>query len=652
MPTSLQGWRQPLSYLAAAAILCGVLARFKSLGSAPFTVDEYYLARSIENVLRSGIPAFNCGGLYMRGLVLQYSAAVMQLVGLSPEFAPRFISALSSLLSIPAVFLLGRRTHGRVVGILAVTVVALSVWEIEMARFGRMYAPFQADFLWYLVFFLRYTVDRDARALWPMIVLSIAGPLIWEGGAFLPLANLLSLFLQRWPDRILRSDWVYLVCCTALLALAVWFVTADFRGENAHSWPLGYNPALSKAAPDPLTTLSLPLTALRQHLWWSGVAIAPLAATLFALRWVWDLRARWFAAAGLLAMLIVAGAHQFLAVAAIGLLLLLARLITWKELFSRSAAAFHIAIVLYAMFWLAFGIAVVNWSGGADVGSLQRRAAIFAYQLLRFPDFVGVVVRPWVRAVPILGAGLLLLLTAALIRMARSSENLTAERAMLVVFLVLLLAASASDPPRQETRYIFFLYPLVVVIALATIARAVALLGLPGAKASTVTAMAAVGAFALSEDFQPRHLLHIDSRTETFRLNMSQDMADHLVYRDDYPDTARWLTQHATANHATTINGVHALDYYYPGFRYFFVDVHDPNFSQWSCRGGSVERWGNYPLLYSVDQLKATIASSGRVYLVVFVYDSSQVMLELAALHPTIAYTQGATVILDFPRQT
>jgi hypothetical protein len=147
-------------------------------------------------------------------------------------------------------------------------------------------------------------------------------------------------------------------------------------------------------------------------------------------------------------------------------------------------------------------------------------------------------------------------------------------------------------------------------------------------------------------------LLHIDSRAETFRLNMSQDMADHLVYRDDYPDTARWLAQQASANHATTINGVHALDYYYPGFRYFFVDVHDPNFSQWSCRGGSVERWGNYPLLYSVDQLKATIASSGRVYLVIFVYDSSQVMQELAALHPTIAYTQGATVILDFQRRT
>ena len=42
---------------------------------------------------------------------------------------------------------------GRDVGLIAVAVLALSVWEIEIGRFGRMYAPFQALFAWYIVFF-------------------------------------------------------------------------------------------------------------------------------------------------------------------------------------------------------------------------------------------------------------------------------------------------------------------------------------------------------------------------------------------------------------------------------------------------------------------------------------------------------------------
>ena len=78
----------------------------------------------------------------------------LQYAGLSPELAPRLIAALSSLIALPAVYLLGRRLGGRNIGLLAVAILAISVWETEVARFGRMYAPFQAIFVWYLVCFL------------------------------------------------------------------------------------------------------------------------------------------------------------------------------------------------------------------------------------------------------------------------------------------------------------------------------------------------------------------------------------------------------------------------------------------------------------------------------------------------------------------
>lgn len=641
-------WRHPLWYLALAATLAGIYWRFKGLGSAPLAVDEYYLARSIENVLRAGIPAYRCGGLYMRGIVLQYSAAALQYGGLTAEIAPRLISALCSLLALPAVFILGRRTHGRVVGLLAVTIIALSVWEIETARFGRMYAPFQAVFLWYLVFFLRYTVDREIKALWPMIVLSVLAPLVWEGGVFLPLINILSLFLQRWPDRLRRADWPYLVGCTVLLGLALWFVTADFRGYNADSWPPGYSRSLSVAATDPVTTLRFPVSAVRQHLWWLAAAVVPLAVTLLALRWIWSLRSRRFLAAGLLAMLVAAAAHQFIAVAAIGLLLLLTRLISWEELFNRRALPIHIAVVLFALFWLAFAVAITDWRA-IDVSSLSRRSAMLAYQFLRFPDFVGVVVRPWARAVPHLGAALLLLLVIAIFRAARHAAVSDNERVLVSVFLVLLLAASASHPPRQETRYVFFLYPLAIIIALSTIARAVALLAGARAAAAGVTSAIALGGFALSEDFQPRHLLHIDSPTETFRVGMTPDMQSHLVIREDYRSLAQWLQQHRSA-HDLIINGVHGFDHYFPEIDYFYVEERDPNFADWTCRKGTVDRWSNYPLLYSVAGLAAKVAETQKAYLVAFSYDRDAILASLSAMHPQVVATNGDVMIIELSR--
>ena len=648
MPTWPQLSRQPLAYLAAAAVLIGVVARFKGLGSAPFNVDEYYLARSIENVLRSGVPAFACGGFYLRGLIPQYLAAALQLCGVSAELAPRLLSVLSSLLCLPAVYILGRRTHGRAVGLLAIAVIAISVWEIETARFGRMYAPFQAVFLWYLVFFLRYTVDRNARALWPMIGLSIIGPLVWEGGAFLPLANLLSLFLQRWPGRILRSDLTYLVGCILLLVLAAWFVTADFRGYVADSWPPGYVRSLSQAAPDRLTALPLPLKALRQHPWWAAAAVLPLIATLFSFRWIWGLRSRAFAAAGLAAMLIAAAAHQFLTVAAIALLLLLTRLVRREELFTRAARPFWLAIALGAIFWLAFGLAEADFHV-AGASSLPRRLAMLVYPLVSFPDFIGVVVRPWVRAVPHLAAGLLLLLALASYRAVRYDDDPKDVRVLLIILLVMILAASASHPPRQETRYVFFLYPLAIIIALATMARVAQLLNRQATATCAITAGFALGGFALSEDFQPRHLLHIDTPYETFRIGMTADMQSHLVIRDDYREISEWLQQH-TRDRDIVINGVHGLDRYYAGVKYFFVDERDPNFADWSCRKGTIERWGNYPLLTSVESLYQVVAAHSSGYLVAFGYDSDQLLQSLAVLQPRVATRAGNIIVVELGR--
>jgi hypothetical protein len=189
-------------------VAAGVLARFWGLGKWPLAIDEYYFARSVQNVLHFGIPQFPCGGLYVRGLLLQYATAGLQWAGLSAELAPRLIAAVSSLVALPAVYRIGRRLGGPETGLLAVAVLGLSVWEIEIGRFGRMYAPFQALFAWYVVFFLEYVIDRKGRALAPLLILSVLGLAVWEGGVFLVLTNFLPPFIAHPDGRLSRRDWL------------------------------------------------------------------------------------------------------------------------------------------------------------------------------------------------------------------------------------------------------------------------------------------------------------------------------------------------------------------------------------------------------------------------------------------------------------
>ena len=92
-----RAWLVLLGGLAAACIIAGTLARFWGLGRWPLAIDEYYFAQSVQNLLHFGIPKFPCGGLYVRGLVLQYASAALQWVGLSAELAHWMIGGVSRL---------------------------------------------------------------------------------------------------------------------------------------------------------------------------------------------------------------------------------------------------------------------------------------------------------------------------------------------------------------------------------------------------------------------------------------------------------------------------------------------------------------------------------------------------------------------------
>ena len=163
------------------------------------------------------------------------------MAGMSAELSARLVAAVCSLIALPAVYLLGTRVRSRTVGLLAVTVMALSVWEVDIARFGRMYAPFQAVFVWYLVFFLRLVVDRDAWARKPMLLLSVLGVFTWEGGILLMAVNLLPPFLWKPTGRFNATEFRYLLLTVGLLVVTFLATRmVDFRTFGTDPFPTDY----------------------------------------------------------------------------------------------------------------------------------------------------------------------------------------------------------------------------------------------------------------------------------------------------------------------------------------------------------------------------------------------------------------------------
>lgn len=645
-PSQSSSWFLPLVLFTGACVIAGALARFWGLAHWPLAIDEYYFAQSVQNVLHFGIPKFLCGGFYVRGLLLQYAAAALQLAGLSAELAPRLLAAVSSLLTLPAAYQIARRLGGRDIGLLTVAVLALSVWEIEIGRFGRMYSPFQALFAWYVVFFLRYVIDGNRRALAPMILLSAVGLGVWEGGVFLVLTNLLPPLMAHPDGRLSRRDWLYVAACCLLLVPAYFLTMADLRGAGEPTLPASYAQLPDTPSESRLDAAVMPFTTLRAHPGWTIAALLFPGVLLVYAGWrqvraFKQSQAKALQLMAILAILACAALQQFQLCVGLAVVCILLDILDPRVLTGRSSRATQLALLACLLFWTAFGLVTIDW----HVPGLSplHESFLLGYEFVRFPDTVRQVAMPWARTVPLLALGLFVLVAATCLRACLWLESTSrAERVLLALFVILLFAAGASNPPRQETRYVFFLYPLAIAFSLVAIRRtASAVLG-HSRYLQSAAILACIAAFVLSEDFRPWHLWNIDTETVNFRIGMPGRLAGHYHPRTDLRGAANWLDTHARPGQDIVINSFPGVDFYYPRSDFYFIAETDPRFESYSCRRGAIQRWSNLPMIYSYDTLRMQVAGGRRIWMVL---ESSRMPAVVAQLPPatwTLQWTSRA----------
>lgn len=199
----------------AGVLAVGLALRVCRLGALGLAWNEDYLAITVRSILADGIPDFPSGLLYVRALPLSYlTAGLAQIFG-SNEVVLRAPSVVFSLLGLTGVYLLGRRLTSPRVALLAMLLMAVSDWEIEVARTARMYAMLSASCLLCLAL-LREALERRSRWLGAAAVgfAALASMTHQIGLVLVPMA--LCFLLYRRPDRWQTR---LLACCVAVVSL-------------------------------------------------------------------------------------------------------------------------------------------------------------------------------------------------------------------------------------------------------------------------------------------------------------------------------------------------------------------------------------------------------------------------------------------------
>jgi hypothetical protein len=227
----------------AVIIGVGAYLRLTHLGALGFRWDEDLSGLAVRAILEKGVPELPSGMIYLRGgLFSHLMAASASLFGFS-EFALRLPAALFGVALIPVAYFFGAALFGRVAGLVTAALLAISFWDIDLARYARFYSAFS---MWYVL---------TLYAIWRFRVqaLSTAGGILAVALAIVTLSLhdlAYSLALAFFYPLVLRGpaawrrprEWLWPVAASGVLA-------AFYVGWREYSLQSRSLPVLAESGP-------------------------------------------------------------------------------------------------------------------------------------------------------------------------------------------------------------------------------------------------------------------------------------------------------------------------------------------------------------------------------------------------------------------
>ncbi len=160
--------------ILAVTILYSIVVRFLNLGELSFWGDDGMTYLSTVSVLEHGYPRLPSGYIMFHNIASDYFNIIPVLVFGDNEFAYRFFSAFTGVLTIPLVFLFAKAITNKYIATISSIVIALNIWQIEYSREARYYSEYQFFYILTVYFFyLGFFKDRKVFKILAIVSLFI-----------------------------------------------------------------------------------------------------------------------------------------------------------------------------------------------------------------------------------------------------------------------------------------------------------------------------------------------------------------------------------------------------------------------------------------------------------------------------------------------
>ena len=598
--------------LVLIAICIGFYFRLKGLAEWPLALDEYYIVKSAQNILKYGIPEWTGGDLYLRGLLYQYCISGLLLLGVKAEFAARIIPVVLNFLALPPLFILAKKINGKLFATIILIVFIFSVWETEFSRFARMYVPFQTIFIWYIFFLYNYIIENKQSSLKWIFILSFLSIFIYEGSIFLVLLNLLPIAWNKETKRLdlsqlLKINFPQTVIAVSIIIFTYFFSTAENRISPDY-FPAGYMTTHSHLFNS--NFLHIPqilLTTLANEKQWIIPFIVIVGFSLFNSVKIFKTDNRkWYNKLLFILLIIISLLNLF---GFLILLLTIFLLLDWvqvKDIRHTEVRFIILSLIINLIFWFLYAYYTSTWySFFPDLSSFSKTAIIKKIFILLF-NYPNNYFEFYRYAVTIPIYSLIFISSTAFViyKIVKTSyaESLHLRFITFLLLLLILLVCSI-DTLLSETRYTFFLYPLVLFIVYSAFKIISENLFKNGLKEKISFVMLALIFFSISGDFNARHLINIDSKEINFRMNYKENMIRHYYPRWDVKTPADIVNKEKKANDVTIIDELN-IEFYLNELDYIYVNYDHLRFRMIAIDGGKKERWTNANLIYTNQQLQ------------------------------------------------
>ena len=590
----------------AIPVALGILALFiraPGLGKWCITLDEFYYSQPVSFILEKGIPELPGGGYYTRGILLQYLTVLPVLVFEKWEFAIRLLPLVFGCLTISLYFMVSKLFLPTIPALLSSIIILLSSWHIEFSRFARFYTPFQ--FLFFLFIFLFYKGYWQNRRRYQVLswFTAFLSVFVYEGAIFLPFIMLLGLLIDD-PLITMKKRNIELFLVSAILLFINYFINYDWWFlEVKNAMPLFISSSISEyGSKFPIELPNLNLLYYVLNHWETAISYFLLIIAAVIILFMKIRKKHPLFLNVTITIALGLGLLHLYTLAIFFLIIIFLSREDIKAYFFEHKLLW----IFYYLLTLSYWLIIISVSGNMDK---------VMHYLIGYPPIKKTIIVPLYENVPLWG--LFILFPFLISILSNLLWKRTQPKFILIVALYLVIILPEFKTLWSTTRYIFFFFPIFILIMYSEIN---ALIEKMNDKYHSVSKTRLIHLFVFlpfilfiyTEDFNIYHVFNVSSVKTNFRMGEYEKLSDHWYPRVDLENPGKYVNSMYIDGDIVVLDDVIMSRYIkVPYVNYVNIEDHI-RFPYHSRNEGRTEKWSGRALLFNTEAFAELIPKMGN----------------------------------------